>query len=128
MDSAHGVKMATIKHIRTSVLDIAYEESGPADGAPVFLMHGFPYDSRSYDGVVPLLTAKGCRTIVPYLRGYGPTRFLVAETMRSGEQAALGNDLKELLRAHGIERAPLRGHDSGGRSGWIASVPWSRPC
>ncbi len=66
----------------------------PADGAPVFLMHGFPYDPRAFDGVVPLLTAQGCRVIVPYLRGYGPTRFLSADTMRSGEQAALGNDLR----------------------------------
>ena len=81
--------MPAIKHARTSVLDIAYEESGSADGTPVFLMHGFPYDPRAFDGMLPLLP--GCRTIVPYLRGYGPTRFLSADTMRSGEQAALGN-------------------------------------
>src|SRR5436305_15288283 len=68
--------MPAIKHARTSVLDIAYEENGPADGAPVFLMHRFPYDPRSYDRVVPLLAAQGCRTIAPYLRGYGPPRFL----------------------------------------------------
>src|SRR6266550_1793152 len=105
--------MASVKHIRTSVLDIAYEESGPADGPPVFLMHGFPYDPRSYDGVVPLLTAKGCRTIAPYLRGYGPTRFLSTDTMRTGEQAALG-----------IDRAYLCGYDWGGRACCVVSALW----
>src|SRR3954454_16555739 len=106
--AAHGELMPpAIKHASTSVLDVAYEESGAADGTPVFLMHGFPYDPRSYDQVVPPLTAQGCRTIVPYLRGYGPTRFLSGNTMRSGEQAALGTDLKELMDALGIERAFL---------------------
>src|SRR5262245_2781823 len=99
--------MPPVRHARTSVLDIAYEESGPLGGMPVFLMHGFPYDARTYDQVVPLLTAQGCRTIVPYLRGYGPTRFLSSNTMRSGEQAALGNDLKELMDALTIERTFL---------------------
>ena len=113
-----------IKHARTSVLDVAYEESGPADGTPVFLMHGFPYDPRSYDRVVPLLTAQGCRTIVPYLRGYGPTGFLSAGTMRSGEQAALGNDLKELMDALGVSQAFLCGYDWGGRACCIVSALW----
>jgi pimeloyl-ACP methyl ester carboxylesterase len=108
--------MMAAKHIRTSVLDIAYEENGPADGAPVFLMHGFPYDPRSYDHVVPLLIAEGCRTLVPYLRGYGPTRFLSQDTMRSGEQAALGNDLRELMDALRIKSAFLCGYDWGGRA------------
>jgi len=116
--------MPAIKHARTAVLDIAYEESGPADGTPVFLLHGFPYDPRTYDGVVPLLTAQGCRAIVPYLRGYGPTRFLSADTMRSGEQAALGSDLTELMDALQIERALLCGYDWGGRACCIASALW----
>jgi pimeloyl-ACP methyl ester carboxylesterase len=111
-----------IRHIRTSTLDIAYEESG--EGTPVFLMHGFPYDPRSYDGVVPLLTAQGCRTIVPYLRGYGPTRFLSADTMRSGEQAALGNDLKEMMDALSIDRALLCGYDWGGRACCVVAALW----
>jgi len=113
-----------IKHARTSVLDIAYEESGPADGVPVILMHGFPYDPRAYDDVVPLLTAQGCRTVVPYLRGYGPTRFLSADTMRSGEQAALGNDLRELMDALKIGRAVLAGYDWGGRAACIMAALW----
>jgi pimeloyl-ACP methyl ester carboxylesterase len=84
------------KLIRTDALEIAYEESGPADGVPVILLHGWPYDPRTYDDVVPLLTAAGCRAIVPYLRGFGPTRFLSADTPRSGQQAALGKDLLDL--------------------------------
>lgn len=116
--------MSAVKHIRTSVLDIAYEENGPADGPPVFLMHGFPYDPRCYDRVVPLLTAAGCRTIAPYLRGYGPTRFLSDETMRSGEQAALGNDLKELMDALRIESAMLCGYDWGGRACCVVAALW----
>ena len=116
--------MAPIKHVRTPTLDIAYEDSGPAGGTPVFLMHGFPYDPRSYDQVVPLLTAQGCRTIVPYLRGYGPTRFLSSNTMRSGEQAALGNDLRELMDALKIERAILCGYDWGGRACCIVAALW----
>jgi pimeloyl-ACP methyl ester carboxylesterase len=113
-----------VKHIKTSVLKIAYEESGPADGAPVFLMHGFPYAPRGFDTMVPLLTAQGCRTIVPYLRGYGPTRFLSSDTMRSGEQAALGNDLKELMDALGIARGFLCGYDWGGRACCIVAALW----
>jgi len=114
--------MPDIKHIRTSTLDIAYEESG--QGTPVLLMHGFPYDPRAYDGVVPLIVAQGCRAIVPYLRGYGPTRFLSGDTMRSGEQAALGNDLKELMDALKIERAVLAGYDWGGRAACIVAALW----
>lgn len=116
--------MPVAKHIHTSVLDVAYEENGPADGVLVFLMHGFPYDPRCYDRVVPLLTAAGCRTIAPYLRGYGPTRFLSDDTMRSGEQAALGNDLKELMDALRIERAFLCGYDWGGRACCVVSALW----
>ena len=85
--------MADLITLRTSVLDIACERSGPADATPVVLLHGFPYDPRGYDDVVALLNEAGFRTFVPYLRGYGATRFLSGETPRSGEQAALGHDL-----------------------------------
>lgn len=115
---------SAIRRVRTSVLDVAYEESGPADGVPVILLHGFPYDPRSYDAVVPLLTAQGCRTMTPYLRGYGPTRFLSQDTMRSGEQAALGNDLKEMMDALGLKRAFLCGYDWGGRAACIVAALW----
>ena len=99
--------MAQSARIRTPVLDVAYEASGPADGLPVLLLHGFPYDVRSFDSVVALVNAAGFRTIVPWLRGYGGTQFLSADTLRSGEQAALGQDLLELLDALRIQKAVL---------------------
>ena len=113
-----------IKRIRTSTLEIAYEESGPETGTPVLLMHGFPYDPRAYDEVVPPLAAAGCRTIVPYLRGYGPTRFLSAQTPRSGQQAALGNDLLELMDALRLPNAALVGYDWGGRAACVVAALW----
>jgi hypothetical protein len=82
----------TIKHVDAGVLNIGYAESGSPDGWPVILLHGFPYDIHAYDEVAPLLAAKGARVIVPYLRGYGPTRYLSPTTLRSGQQAALGAD------------------------------------
>lgn len=111
---------ADVRHIRTTALDIAYEESGK--GAPVILLHGFPYDPRAYDAMVPLLP--GCRVIVPYLRGYGPTRFLSGHTMRSGQQAALAHDLKEMMDALRVERAVLAGYDWGGRAACIVAALW----
>jgi len=116
--------MAALKRIRTATLDIAYEESGPADGAPVLLMHGWPYDVRTYDAVVVRLAAGGCRTIVPYLRGFGATRFLSRETPRSGQQAAVGSDLKDLMDALAIRRAALVGYDWGGRAACIVAALW----
>src|SRR5215472_11736361 len=98
---------ATLKRARTSVLEIAYEESGPADGVPVFLMHGWPYDVRTYDAMLAPLAAAGCRAIVPYLRGFGATRFLSPDTPRSGQQAALGSDLIGLMDALSLPRAAL---------------------
>ena len=108
--------------VRTPVLDVAYEQSGPADGLPVLLLHGFPYDVRSFDGVVALVNAAGFRTIVPWLRGYGGTRYLSAQTPRSGEQAALGQDLLELMDALRLPRAVLAGYDWGGRAACVVSA------
>ncbi|HXN44633.1 MAG TPA: alpha/beta hydrolase [Xanthobacteraceae bacterium] len=115
---------AILNRVRTGTLEIAYEESGPPDGVPVILLHGFPYDPRSYDDVVPPLVAAGCRTLVPYLRGYGPTKFLSAETPRSGQQAALGNDLKEFMDALELKNAALAGYDWGGRAACILAALW----
>src|ERR1700733_8685983 len=119
-----GIMAAELKHIRTSALDIAYEQHGAADGAPIFLMHGWPYDPRCYDEVIPPLSAAGHRVIVPYLRGFGPTRFLSAATPRSGQQAALGNDLREMMDALAIERGLLAGYDWGGRAACIVAALW----
>ena len=80
-----------LKHIATDLLDIAYDEQGDADGWPVVLLHGFPYDIHAYEEVAPRLTSQGARVITPYLRGYGPTRFLAPTTLRSGQQAALAS-------------------------------------
>jgi hypothetical protein len=88
-----------IKHIDAGVLNVAYAQMGPPAGWPVVLLHGFPYDIHAYDEVAPLLAAEGARVIVPYLRAYGPTRFLSASTPRSGQQGALGADLLALLDA-----------------------------
>jgi pimeloyl-ACP methyl ester carboxylesterase len=116
--------MHKVQHARTPVLDIAYEDNGPPGSLPVVLLHGFPYDIRAFDGVVPLINAAGFRTIVPYLRGYGPTRFLSPATMRSGEQAALGQDLLELLDALQVKQAVLAGFDWGGRAACVVAALW----
>jgi pimeloyl-ACP methyl ester carboxylesterase len=115
---------APIKRIRTKTLEIAYEESGPETGTPVLLMHGFPYDPRAFDGVVPPLVDAGCRTIVPYLRGFGPTRFLSPDTMRSGQQGAIGQDLLDLMDALALPTAVLAGFDWGGRAACVAAALW----
>ena len=86
-----------LQQARTSLLDVAYAETGPRNGAPVFLLHGWPYDIYSFADVAPILAARGFRVIVPFLRGYGGTRFISASTMRNGEPAALAVDLTELI-------------------------------
>jgi pimeloyl-ACP methyl ester carboxylesterase len=116
--------MASLKTIRTESLEIAFLDEGHGTGWPVVLSHGFPYDVHAFDEVVPHLTRAGARVIVPYLRGFGPTRFLSAKTMRSGQQAALGRDLIGLLDALDIERAILAGYDWGGVASCVVSALW----
>ena len=111
-------------HIRTSMLDVAYEAHGPVDGEPVILLHGFPYDPRGYDDIAPALAERGYRVLVPYLRGYGPTRFINAQVMRSGQQAALAKDLLDFMDALSIPRATLAGYDWGGRAACIVAALW----
>lgn len=120
--------LVDLQHIQAGVLDIAYHASGPGDGPPVLLMHGFPYDIHAYAEVAPMLAARGCRVIVPSLRGFGATRFLHEDTPRSGEQAALGNDLRLLMDALGIERAVLAGYDWGGRAACVVAALWPERC
>lgn len=112
------------KTVRTDLLEVAYQEHGPHDGPPVILLHGFPYDVHAYDQVAPALARDGCRVLVPWLRGYGATRFLSDTTPRSGEQAALGHDLMQFMQALGIERAALAGYDWGGRAACIVAALW----
>lgn len=117
-----------LQQITAGVLSVAYAEYGPADGPPVFLMHGFPYDIHTYAEVAPILAQAGCRVIVPYLRGFGPTRFLSDNSPRSGEQAALGADLLALMDALTIERAVLAGYDWGGRAACVVAALWPQRC
>lgn len=114
----------SLKHIDAGVLNVACLDSGDPAGSPVFLLHGFPYDVHAYDEVTVILAAAGCRVITPYLRGYGPTRFLSPGTMRSGQQAVLAHDLLALMDALRVERAVLAGYDWGGRAACIVSALW----
>ena len=113
-----------LKSIEAGVLEIAYLDDGPKDGWPCILGHGFPYDVNAYEHVTPILADSGARVIVPYLRGYGPTRFLSTDTPRSGEQAALGADLLALMDALKINRAIIGGYDWGGRAACVVSALW----
>lgn len=113
-----------MKAVRTGLLEIAYLESGPPDGPPVILLHGWPSDVHDYDGVVPLLAKAGYRVLVPWLRGFGGTRFLRAETPRSGQQAALGADVRDFMDALQIRRAILVGYDWGGRAACVVAALW----
>ncbi len=112
------------KSIKAGQLQISYIEAGPPEGWPCILSHGFPYDALCYSEVIGPLTDAGARVIVPWLRGYGATRFLSPDTPRSGEQAALAADLLALLDTLQIDRAVLAGYDWGGRAGYIVSALW----
>ena len=111
-----------VKFAKTPVLNIGYEEHGDPLGFPVMLLHGFPYDIRSFDGVVPPLVEAGHRVIVPYLRGYGATTFLDPDAPRMAEQAAIGQDIVDLAEALNIDRLVLAGFDWGLRAACIASI------
>lgn len=121
-------RLEPLRHVDAGVLSVAYYEEGLADGPVVILLHGFPYDIHSYVDVAPQLAARGCRVIVPYLRGYGPTRFLEQATPRSGEQAAMGADLMALMDALDIKRAVFAGYDWGGRAACIGAALWPDRC
>jgi pimeloyl-ACP methyl ester carboxylesterase len=112
----------TLKTIKAGVLSIAYEQHGPADGWPCILGHGFPYDPHAYAEAAPLLVEAGAVVFVPYLRGFGSTRFLSPPTPRSGEQAALGADLLALMDSLHLEQAVLGGYDWGGRAACIVAA------
>lgn len=117
-----------LHHLPAGVLNVAYHPAGPADGPPVVLLHGFPYDIDTYAEVAPRLAAQGCRVVVPSLRGFGQTRFLSDATPRSGEQAALGADLLALLDALNLPRAVLAGYDWGGRAACVVAALWPERC
>jgi pimeloyl-ACP methyl ester carboxylesterase len=120
--------LGAVSQIEAGPLNVGYLDRGPADGPAVVLLHGWPYDIHSYADVVPLLTAAGHRVVVPYLRGYGTTRFLSDEAVRNGEQAALALDAIALMDALGIEAAVLAGFDWGARTADIVAALWPERC
>ena len=117
-----------LKQVDAGLLHVAYAEAGPAGGRPVILLHGWPYDIHSYVDVAPALASAGYRVIVPYLRGYGSTRFLAGDTVRNGQPAALAGDVVDLMDALKIEKAILGGFDWGARTGDIVAALWPERC
>jgi pimeloyl-ACP methyl ester carboxylesterase len=124
MVRASAAGRSQLRQVDAGLLNVAYAEAGPGDGPPVILLHGWPYDVHAFDEVGPILAANGYRVIVPYLRGYGRTRFLSAETMRNGQPGALATDAVALMDALKIERAVLGGFDWGARTADIVAALW----
>ena len=123
-----NTSFGTLKQIDAGVLNVGYAEAGPADGPVVILLHGWPYDIHSYVDVAPLLASAGYRVIVPYLRGYGTTRFLSSETVRNGQQSVVAVDVIALMDALKIEKATIGGFDWGARTANIIAALWPERC
>lgn len=123
-----GFNSTDSRQIKAGVLDIGYYESGSPTGPPVLLLHGYPYSVESYIEVAPLLAARGCRVIVPHMRGHGSTRFLDSTTLRAGQQGAIGADVIALMDALKLNRAILAGYDWGGRAACVAAALWPERC
>jgi pimeloyl-ACP methyl ester carboxylesterase len=123
-----NTSFGALKQIDAGVLNVGYAEAGSANGTPVVLLHGWPYDIHSFVDVAPLLAAKGYRVIVPFLRGYGSTHFLSSETFRNGQPAALASDIVALMDALKIEKAVLAGFDWGARTANIVAALWPERC
>ncbi|MGP0088446.1 MAG: alpha/beta fold hydrolase [Xanthobacteraceae bacterium] len=128
MKPGTNTSFASLKQVDAGDLNVGYAEAGPADGSAVILLHGWPYDIHSYVDVAPLLASAGYRVIVPYLRGYGPTRFLSSDTARNGQQSVLAVDTIALMDALKIERATIGGFDWGGRTADIVAALWPERC
>jgi pimeloyl-ACP methyl ester carboxylesterase len=123
-----SASVGVLKQVEAGELNVGYAEAGPADGPAVILLHGWPYDIYSFADVTPALAAAGYRVIVPFLRGYGTTRFLSNDTLRNGQQAALAVDVIALMDALSIEQAILAGFDWGGRSADVVAALWPDRC
>jgi pimeloyl-ACP methyl ester carboxylesterase len=123
-----NTSFGTLKQIDAGVLSVAYAEAGPTDGPPVILLHGWPYDIHSFADVVPLLASRGYRVIVPYLRGYGTTRFISNETVRNGQPSAIAADIVALMDALKIQKPILAGFDWGARTACIVAALWPERC
>jgi len=120
--------VATIQQVDAGVLNVGYAEAGPRDGPAVLLLHGWPYDIHAYEDVAALLAADGYRSVIPYLRGYGPTGFRSDETLRNGQQSALAVDAIALMDALDIDRAIVAGFDWGARTAGIVAALWPERC
>jgi pimeloyl-ACP methyl ester carboxylesterase len=123
-----STSFGALKQIEAGLLNVGYAEAGPADGSVVLLLHGWPYDIHTYVDVAPLLAEQGYRVIVPYLRGYGTTRFLRDDTVRNGQQSVVAVDAVALLDALDIEQAVLAGCDWGARTADIIAALWPERC
>ena len=123
-----NTSFGSLKQIDASVLNVGYAEAGPTDGPVVLLLHGWPYDIHSYIDVAPLLASVGYRVIVPYLRGYGTTRFLSSETARNGQPSVVALDITALMDALQIEKATIAGFDWGARTANIVAALWPERC
>ena len=127
-DTSSHMNLGPIKQIDAGVLNVGYAEAGPPTGPPVILLHGWPYDIHSYVDVAPLLAAKGYRVIVPYLRGYGTTRFRSTDTFRNGQQSVVALDIIALMDALKIPKAIIGGFDWGSRTAAIMAALWPERC
>ena len=128
MNTAPDTSFGPLKQIEAGVLDVGYVEGGPANGQPVVLLHGWPYDIHSFAEVTPMLAASGYRVIVPFVRGYGTTRFLSDGAVRNGQQGALAADVIALMDALDIDSAVLGGFDWGARTANVVGVLWPGRC
>ena len=128
VNSGTNNSLGPIKQINAGALNVGYAEAGPANGTPVILLHGWPYDIHSFTDVVPLLTAKGYRVIVPHLRGHGTTQFLSKETIRNGQQSVVALDIIALMDALKIQKAVLAGFDWGARTACVIAALWPERC
>jgi len=128
MSNGTNTSFGSLKQINAGVLNVGYAEAGPTDGPAVILLHGWPYDIHSYVDVAPLLAKAGYRVIVPYLRGYGTTRFLSSETFRNGQQSVVALDIIALMDELKIEKAILGGYDWGARTADIIAALWPERC
>ncbi|HJW37124.1 MAG TPA: alpha/beta fold hydrolase, partial [Candidatus Udaeobacter sp.] len=126
--SGANTSFSPLKQVDAGLLNVGYAEAGPANGRPVILLHGWPYDIHSFVDVTPLLASAGYRVIVPYLRGYGTTRFLSTETFRNGQPAVVAVDITALMDALKIDKAVIAGFDWGARTANIIAALWPERC
>src|SRR3712207_5659106 len=124
MKSGTNTSFGSLKQIDAGLLNVGYAEDGPADGRPVILLHGWPYDIHSYVDAAPILAAQGYRVIVPYLRGYGTTRFRSSQTFRNAQQSAVALDVIALMDALAIPKAIIGGFDWGSRTAAVVAALW----